>query len=84
MMKKSTLSLLIGLTLLILGFMYLVVFVNIPYQDPPLYLQQRQAFHAVVGQSIMLIGLVVFGGSLLLKVTIYLWSWIRSSKHTNT
>lgn len=58
MIKTSTIFI-TGLLILFVGIIYNVIFAGIPYQDPPLYLQERYAFHTQVSNVIMSTGFFV-------------------------
>lgn len=55
-LSPSTILLIIGFLLIISGFAYLVIFVNIPYQDPTPEMISKENFHWGVGNNIMLTG----------------------------
>ncbi len=49
----------VGLLLILAGFGFAVVFVNIPYQDPTPEMQSRWERDLLIAQALMLIGLGV-------------------------
>jgi hypothetical protein len=56
---------LLGLTLTVLGIVYAVVFVGIPYPDPTPEQAARQRLHDRVSTSMMLSGLAICAGGTL-------------------
>ena len=57
-MNKIKTILILGVLLIISGFMYDVLFAGIPYQDPTPEMTQKYNFHRSVANAIELIGLV--------------------------
>lgn len=57
--------LLLGVVVILAGFVYDVLFAGIPYQDPTPELAARYAFHSSVAEAIRGVGVVVFAGGLL-------------------
>ena len=48
----------IGIVLLIAGFVYAVIFLNVPYPDPTPAMQQEVLFHERITGNVMLAGIV--------------------------
>lgn len=46
----------IGVVLIVISGVYNVIFVGIPYQDPPPELAARYAFHSSIANAIFLLG----------------------------
>lgn len=67
-LSQTILLTLVGFCLIISGFAYLVIFFNIPYQDPTPELISKQNFHLSIGNTIMQMGglVVAIGGVLTL------------------
>jgi hypothetical protein len=53
---------LFGLALVVLGLIYAVVFVNIPFPDPTPEQAAQQRLHDLVSTTMMLSGIAIFGG----------------------
>jgi len=55
----------IGITILLLGFVYDVLYAGIPYQDPTPALQARYDFHSRIASSIRWsgVGICMIGGA---------------------
>lgn len=64
-MNKLPKILFLGCAVVLIKFGYEVVFVNIPYQDLPLYLLRQQEFHAMIARRFHAAGLIILGSGLL-------------------
>jgi len=69
---KVTVLAILGLALVILGFVYDVVFAGIPYQDPPEDLQAQWELHKSIAERICHTG----GGLFLLGVVLAPVFWL--------
>ncbi len=62
-MVKPKFLFLSSIVVVIVGFMYLVVFAGIPYQDAPPDLVARYGFHSSIGNTLVQIGVVLMAVS---------------------
>jgi len=57
---KTIVAPLLGILIVITGFVYDVIFAGIPYQDPTPELQARYDFHSAVASWILMSGGILF------------------------
>ncbi len=66
----------IGVSVVVSGFLYDLLFAGIPYQDPPPEIQQRYLMHAAIaGRLYSIGGAILLAGCLLLVVQYGLHIW---------
>lgn len=73
--KLSYIISIIGAAIAFIGFMYGVIFVNIPYQDPTPEMVWRQNFHSSISDYIMAAGLLILMAGIIC-LCIYFIMWI--------
>ena len=71
------LVLLLGVVVILAGFVYDVLFAGIPYQDPTPELAARYALHSAVAEAIRGAGGIIFGLGLLVLLARWILSRVK-------
>lgn len=66
--KIRFIPLIIGITVIIVGFYYSVIKAGIPYQDPPPELLEKYMFYMSIGENLMSIGFSISIVSIILLI----------------
>lgn len=81
-MRKTALLLaipMVGLCIILCGFLYDVLFAGIPYQDPTPALQVEWERHRAIAEEMYTLGGIVFLGGVLIAPL--LWLWVRRREY---